>query len=143
MRIETLSGLGLVSVTLVILASCTTTATRQERQPISDQAAVVNWVDSARYLRERKQFDQAAVKLERALRVEPGNASLWHELARVHLDQGNFDQAIQFANKSNALTRDNDLKTSNRRLVNTAQSRCISRSLSSCRKVIQHQYGRP
>lgn len=123
MRIETFSGLGLALVTLVILASCTTTATRPERQPISDQAAVVNWVDSARHFRDRKQFDQAAVKLERALRIEPGNAKLWHELARVHLDQGNFDQAIQFANKSNALTWDDDLKTSNRRLVNAAQSR--------------------
>jgi len=123
MRIETLSGLGLALVTLVILASCTTKATRPEPQPISDRAAVANWVDSARHFRDRKQFDQAAVKLERALRIEPGNASLWHELARVHLDQGNFDQAIQFANKSNALTRDDDLKASNRRLVNAAQSR--------------------
>ena len=123
MRIETLPGLGLALVALVILASCTTAATRPERQPISDRAAVVNWVDSARHFRDRKQFDQAAVKLERALHIEPGNARLWHELARVHLDQGNFDQAIQFANKSYTLTRDEDLKTSNRRLVNAAQSR--------------------
>lgn len=111
----------LAALFLFALGSCTSTP-RQERQPVSDHPAVVEWVYSARDLRDRKLFEQAAAKLERALRIEPGNARLWHELARVHLEQGNFDQAIQFAYKSNALSRDDKLKSSNRRLVKTAQS---------------------
>ena len=83
---------------------------------------MVGWADSAAELRDLKQFDQAAAKLERALRVEPGNARLWHELARVHLDQGNADQAIQFAHKSDALAIDESLKSRNRRLIKAARS---------------------
>ena len=115
--------LPVLAVALVVAFSgCATAPERPDDPPVSDHAAVVGWADSARELRDRKQFEQAAAKLERALRVEPGNARLWHELARVHLEQGNADQAIQFAYKSDALARDERLKSRNRRLIDAARS---------------------
>ena len=114
---------GLAGIILLAAASCTTIGTRQEPQPISDNTAVVNLANSARELRHSKVFEQAAAKLERALRIEPGNAFVWHELALVYLEQGNPDQAIQFAYKSSALTENESLKLRNRRLVRTARSR--------------------
>lgn len=114
---------GLAGILLFVSASCTTTGIRQEPQPISDNVAVVTLADGARELRQRKVFEQAVAKLERALRIEPGNAFVWHELALVYLAQGNPDQAIQFAYKSSALTGDDSLRRRNDRLVKTAQSR--------------------
>lgn len=45
----------------------------------------------------------AANSLERALRIEPRNAILWSRLADIRFDQGNWQQAIQLAAKSNTL----------------------------------------
>lgn len=50
--------------------------------------------------------DGAANSLERALRIEPRNALLWSRLADVRFSQGDFQQAIQLAAKSNTLVRD-------------------------------------
>lgn len=111
----------MATATLLLSVGCAVSPLREER-PISGNAAVVGWTQSARELRGRKQFDEAAARLERALRAEPGNAYLWHELALVHMEQGNLDQAIQFAYKSNALAGDDRLKTRNRRLVDRART---------------------
>lgn len=48
-------------------------------------------------------YEQAAAVLERALRLEPRNAMLWHRLARVRLNQGQWQDAVELAAKSNAL----------------------------------------
>ncbi len=48
-------------------------------------------------------FDSAASDLERALRIEPNNASLWSQLADVRYSQKQFKQAVQLAAKSNTL----------------------------------------
>lgn len=52
-------------------------------------------------------LDAAAASLERALRIEPRNPLLWHRLASIRLDQGQIDQAIQMAAKSNSLAGSN------------------------------------
>lgn len=52
-------------------------------------------------------LDSAAATLERALRIEPRNPLLWHRLANVRLDQGQIDQAMQMAAKSNSLAGSN------------------------------------
>jgi Tfp pilus assembly protein PilF len=46
---------------------------------------------------------QAAMTLERALRIEPRQPALWLELALVRLDEGNFAQAEQLARKAGSL----------------------------------------
>src|SRR5690606_5345038 len=48
-------------------------------------------------------YRAAAATLERALRIEPGAPSLWLELARVRLLEGDFGQAEQLARKAGSL----------------------------------------
>ena len=58
--------------------------------------------------------DKAAATIERALRIEPGNALLWHRFAAIRLQQQQWQQAIALARKSNALIKNNDaLKSAN------------------------------
>ncbi len=48
-------------------------------------------------------LDRAAARLERALRIEPQDAYIWHRLAAVRLRQGRFQQVEGLAAKSNSL----------------------------------------
>jgi len=59
--------------------------------------AVVALMNRARLQADTGEMDQAAASLERALRIEPQNASLWLELAQIKLHQGNPSQAEQMA----------------------------------------------
>jgi Tfp pilus assembly protein PilF len=60
----------------------------------------------------------AAATLERALRIEPGNALLWNRLADVRLQQGQYAQAGNLAARSNALAGDQvGLKQDNWRII--------------------------
>lgn len=64
---------------------------------------------------------QAEMLLERALRIEPGNAQFWHALGQSKYDQGEFAQAVQFCLKSESLARDNGgLGQRNRELLGKA-----------------------
>lgn len=65
--------------------------------------------------------DQAAVRLERAIRIAPRNAALWQNLAVVRYRQGRFAQAESLALKSSSLTADAGLKRQNWRLVAEAR----------------------
>jgi hypothetical protein len=49
----------------------------------------------------------AAATLERALRIQPRNAALWHQLAGLRYQQGQYARAGSLAGKSNALAGDN------------------------------------
>ncbi|CAK0782037.1 hypothetical protein CCP3SC15_90042 [Gammaproteobacteria bacterium] len=70
------------------------------------------------------QIDSAAVTLERALRIEPENGRLWHELAGIRLKQGQLDAAISVAEKSNSLARNQrDLQARNWRLIAVARQK--------------------
>lgn len=63
----------------------------------------------------------AANSLERALRIEPRNAVLWNRLADVRFTQGNWQQAIQLAAKSNTLAaNDQGLRRQNWYLMASA-----------------------
>lgn len=68
-------------------------------------------------------LDGATVSLERALRIAPEDALLWHELAQVRMAQQRHALVVQLAAKSNALAAPGDagLRSSNWRLI--AQSR--------------------
>ena len=58
----------------------------------------------------------------RAIRIEPQNGALWHELARVRFQQGSYEQAMQLANRSNALlAADSTLRARNDELINAAR----------------------
>ena len=68
-------------------------------------------------------LDYRTVDFDRyALRIEPRNARLWHELARVRLKQGQFAQAENVAARSNSWAGDDRaLRAENWRLI--AESR--------------------
>ncbi len=69
--------------------------------------AVVALLDSAdKYVRSN-QLDKAGAALERALRIEPRNAGIWHDLAQIRLHQGQYQQAESLASKSNNLASSN------------------------------------
>jgi predicted Zn-dependent protease len=108
------------------LSSCANLPGPSESEPQSvgsDNNAVVALVESARLDAAAGQFSVAASHLERALRIEPRNAALWHELARVTLNQGQPDQAAQLATKSNTFAGQNvALRASNWRLIGQART---------------------
>ena len=68
-------------------------------------------------------LDAATVSLERALRIAPDDALLWHRLAEVRLAQQRYPLVVQLAAKSNALALpdDRDLRARNWQLI--AQAR--------------------
>ena len=78
--------------------------------PFSGQApsgqgnpAIVALLDNADAKEQAGSLDQAGAELERALRLAPRNAMLWHRLARVRLKQGQWQTAVDMAAKSNSL----------------------------------------
>ena len=68
-------------------------------------------------------LDGAVASLERALRIAPEDPLLWHELAAVRLDQGQYGRAEQLAAKSNALAAAGDqrLRGANWQLIAKAR----------------------
>ncbi len=72
------------------------------RPAASDNNAVIALLDRAHSDSAAGQREAAEASLERALRIEPRNPWLWHELAELRLAQGQYAQAITLAHKSNS-----------------------------------------
>ena len=84
--------------------------------------AVIALLGSAGEQTRSGNLDSAAASLERALRIEPRNPEIWHRLAAVRLQQGQYDQAISLATKSSNLAGNNpDLLARNNQII--AQAR--------------------
>ena len=83
-----------------------------------ESIAVASLLDSARSDTEAGQLASAAASLERAIRIEPRNPRLWHELARVRLKQADYAQAENVAARSKSWAAgDNALRAENWRLI--------------------------
>ena len=68
-------------------------------------------------------IDRAESLLERALRIEPRNAVLWHYMAKMQLHQGRYNKAIGMAKKSNSLVKSNkSLMADNWRIIAHAEN---------------------
>ena len=90
----------------------------------SENTAVIALLNKAVDQSAAGQMDQASENLERALRIEPRNALLWNELARIRLAQGKYRQAESMAAKSNMLTGSSrNLKAENWRIIGEARNR--------------------
>lgn len=84
--------------------------------------AVATLLAKADSREQQAQWEQAAALLERALRIEPRNARLWHRLAKIRLQQGRYAMAESLAQKSNALAKDDEeLKQRNAELIEAAR----------------------
>jgi Flp pilus assembly protein TadD len=69
-------------------------------------------------------YDQAAASIERALRIEPRQGSLWLELGNIRLKEGDFPQAESMGRKALSLsTGDPALKARAEQLIATAKRR--------------------
>ncbi|KAB7623618.1 tetratricopeptide repeat protein [Alkalilimnicola sp. S0819] len=69
-----------------------------------------------------RDYDSAAARLERAMRIAPDHPVLWQNLAVVRYAEGNYDQAEQLAQKSNTLAGDaRALQRQNWRLIEAAR----------------------
>ncbi len=76
----------------------------RESVPVAEEGKAAGaLLASARQNVRGGQFSQAEMTLERALRLEPRNARLWHEMAQVKFGQKDYGQVVQFCNKSNSL----------------------------------------
>lgn len=84
--------------------------------------AVVALLDNADKYIKGGQLDKAGAALERALRIEPRNAGIWHDLAQIRLHQGQYQQAESLASKSNNLASGNrTLQSRNWKLISVAR----------------------
>ncbi len=92
------------------------------RAPVSRNGAVLALMDSARADAAAGKLPGASAKLERALRIEPRNPRLWHELAQLKLRQGDHAQAASMAARSNTWTgSDKMLRAANWRVIGEAR----------------------
>jgi len=83
--------------------------------------AVVALLDTARLDMDAGRPESAAATLERALRLEPKNGVLWHRLALVRRHQGQWQQVLSLAQKSNSLAAgDRNIQLQNWRLIAVA-----------------------
>lgn len=69
--------------------------------------AVAGLLKESRDEYAQKRYEQSAALLERALRIEPRNSILWHNLAGVRLDQEEWRKAMSLAARSNEFAGDN------------------------------------
>lgn len=87
-----------------------------------ESVAVAGLMQNARSDTAAGRLSSAAASLERALRIEPRNPRLWHELAKVRLRQGEYAQAESMAARSNAWAgSDSSLRAENQRLIEQAR----------------------
>jgi cytochrome c-type biogenesis protein CcmH/NrfG len=120
-------------VALAMLLSACTSLPMQPGAPPSEPAppaeasrtetvAIASLMESAQADTQAGRLANAAASLERALRIEPRNPRVWHELARVRLAQGDYMQVEGLAARSNTWARDNPaLRAENWRLIAKAR----------------------
>ena len=132
-----LFGQILLPVLMSMVAACSFTPHRDEGFPVgtaedSSQVrptartskTVMSLIKQARQAAQKGDLARSEVQLERALRIEPRNAVLWHYMAKLRLNQGNTAQAAGLAAKSNSLERnDRLLQSANWRIIAHARHR--------------------
>ena len=88
-----------------------------------ETVAIAGLMESARSDAAAGRLVQAAGTLERALRIEPRNPRLWHDLAKVRLRQGDVSQAASLAARSNSFAgSDGALRAANQAIIEQART---------------------
>jgi len=95
--------LGLLLTTPLTLAANNPTDRLYYLPTGASSAAVVALLAEAKTNFETQEYEQAAANLERAIRIDPRNPILWHNLAGVRLKQQDWKRAASLADRSNAL----------------------------------------
>lgn len=118
------------AVLLLLLTLSACASLRPERtdeiqpvEPTSGNNAVIALLDTAKQDTAAGRLDAASANLERALRIEPRNAGLWHQLALIRLQQGQGAIAAGLATKSNSFAGSNSrLRAENWRVIGQARA---------------------
>lgn len=112
-----------ILVAVLILSGCASTAT-QTQSPTTPDASTDSddapgrtvdleptmssagrmLLEQGRAQRVAGEYPQASASLERALRVDPQQPSIWLELGILRFDEGNFAQAEQMGRKALSLS---------------------------------------
>ncbi|MFV1997282.1 MAG: tetratricopeptide repeat protein [Acidiferrobacterales bacterium] len=119
---------------ILLLPACATTPLKET--PVSGNPAVLVLANTARSDIAVYQYGKAAASLERALRIEPRNARLWHDLAQVRLKEEEYQQAESLALRSNRFAgRDDVLRSANWKLI--AESRKELGNMSGAQRALE------
>ncbi len=89
--------------------------------PAPPPPAVVALMDRSDGQLDEGDHDAAAASLERALRLDPQNAELWHRLARVRFAQADWSAAETLAMRSIGLDVAGSLRRDNWQLIAAAR----------------------
>ena len=93
-------------------------ASIHERPAEASPPAVIALMDAAESERRSGQLDAAVATLERAIKIQPRNAKLWHDMAALRLEQYKPRLALDLARKSNTLASgERELKRNNWRII--------------------------
>ena len=100
-------------------------APEQQPAPIQKELpVVVALLQDVDQLQQQGNFDQAAARVERGLRIAPKDARLWQRLAIIRLQQERPQQAENMAKKSNSLARgDYQMQATNWRIIAESRAR--------------------
>lgn len=86
--------------------------------------AVAELTDQADRAEAAGDLDQAAILLERAMRIQPRDPELLQHMAEVQLQRGQYEQALSFATRSHDIgPRVGELCARNWRTMSVAQER--------------------
>ena len=89
-----------------------------------------------------KRHASAINKLERALRIEPQNPSIWHQLSNAYYKDGKDSSAISMAKKSNLYTAaDSPMEKANWLLIKAASKR--SGKIKTLKDAIRYEQTHP
>lgn len=84
--------------------------------------AIASLIERANTDAKAGRLANAAASIERALRIEPRNPRLWHELARIRVQQGDYLQAESTAARANSWSQgDAALRAANWRIIAEAR----------------------
>ncbi len=101
-----------------------------EKAPATSPA-VESLIKSAREQAHLGQVSLSLATLERALAIEPDNARIWTEMARMQFNQGDWGQTIELARRSNQLAKESTaIKKENWVLIHRAAQRQGNQVLS-------------
>lgn len=102
----------------------TSTGTARQAAVTHTHPAALALLNEATRQEKSGELEMAAAKLERALKIEPRSALLWHKLANLRLRQGQNQLAANLAAKSNSYTTsDDELVDLNQKIIARAKSR--------------------
>ncbi|HEY0721010.1 MAG TPA: tetratricopeptide repeat protein [Gammaproteobacteria bacterium] len=94
-----------------------------EPPPPSANPAVIALLDNAQADASAGRLPTATAAIERALRIEPKNPALWQKLATLKLEKGEYQQAENFAARSNSWAGSNkSMQARNWHIISEARS---------------------